>query len=93
MASCAVCLADNGNPAAFVRDAPHSHPSGNLHSFLLQDLPDRERHFRLVSRQDPGAVLQDCDCRSEALKHLAQLQRDVAPADDHQGLGEFPEFL
>ncbi len=57
-------------------------------AFVAQDLRHPLRHVGVLARDDARHLLDDRDPRPEPPVHLAELETDVAAADDDQVLGE-----
>ena len=60
----------------------------NVDAFALEDLEDRRRHVLVLAANQPIAHLDDGDLAAEAPEHLAELEADVAAADDDEMLGD-----
>src|SRR5262245_50511934 len=59
----------------------------HLDAFGLENLLHRLRHVLVLARDEPRGHLDHGDARAEAAEHLAELQPDVAAADDDEVLG------
>jgi hypothetical protein len=70
-------------------DARGAGPHGDL--FTLQNLPDGVGHVRILVADQSRPLLDDRHLGSEAAVHLAELEADVAAADDHQVAGHVAE--
>ena len=80
--TCAVTF----EPLAADRDA--AGVQANADAFLLEQIPDGPGNVRILPSDERRSHLDDRDLTSEAPEHLAELEADVAPADDDEVLGQ-----
>ena len=76
------------DPAAPALDPRRIGVGQDADAFVLQDLADRLRDVRVLARDQPLVALDDGHLAAEAPVHLAELQADVAAAEDHQVRGQ-----
>ncbi len=64
----------------------------DLYAFRLQDFADRIRDLLVLARHEPRRLFHHRDFRSQAPKHLRELEADVASANDDKAPGQGVEF-
>src|SRR3954453_9726252 len=81
-----LALEADRNAVSFAREAQAFGARAHGDAFGLEDFPDRLRHVLVLARDQPRRHLDDRHARAEAAVHLAELEADVAAADDDEVL-------